>query len=575
MGWLELGNMMAKKIRIQEDGKNFEVFLKLAMTTRDARGDKILIGAAYAGSATACRAIHAALYDFDVEIYDEETGRTERIRSSRSFKRVEEVNGNVCHVFCMPRMALNEEYQEEVAKFAKSDIKGMPERVIMTWNQDIYDVAGHFLSDVFGLPRSKDWKKHYFNLLPKDKVEKVTMEFTPLAGELSSIEAYVIKSMKEDEMLSYVQVGMNSGLLKTKSDDVQITSTFEENWSTEEYLRANAEHIFTKVDTYMKPLYDGTVYNKHIAETLRVSVPAQARSTMGVLAILKEKRGAFLAATMGAGKTQMSLTTADVKAKQREESGAKDGFRSLIVAPSNVLPKWATSEIPKALGPTCIIEAAQLANLDSLEHSRIYKERKLFADYRKMRNIATILNSTEDALAYIQLIKSGWRIPKGKIHFLLVSTDRMKLSAFGFVLGAKWNPRRFQWVSPNTGKALQSPSEKIADRKAGVLAEWKDVVVSPATPPSLEAIEEAREKGMLDPHGLPIGYVKKWQPQVRAFQDDYTAEKNNCSLARPALKKYGESKYGQRWMIAQLMQRMLPKHFHLGIYDEIHQSATR
>src|SRR5699024_5242686 len=97
----------------------------------------------------------------------------------------------------------------------------------------------------------------------------------------------------------------------------------------------------------------GTHFSKYIAETNRVCVPAQARSVMGLNSILKEKNGAFLVGVMGSGKTQISLTSAYVQARKREESGAKDGFRSLIVAPSNVLPKWATSEIPTTLGETC------------------------------------------------------------------------------------------------------------------------------------------------------------------------------------------------------------------------------
>ncbi|MCM3240718.1 hypothetical protein M3589_23980 [Heyndrickxia oleronia] len=271
----------------------------------------------------------------------------------------------------------------------------------------------------------------------------------------------------------------------------------------------------------------------------------------------------------------MSLTAAHVKARQREESGANDGFRCLIVGPSNVIPKWATSEIPKALGSTCILEPSLLSKVDKFQHSKNRKEYKLWAEYKKSKQIVTILNSTEDALSYIQFVKSGWRIPKGKIHFILVSTDRMKLHSFGFVLGAKWNPYHFHWVNPDTGAALQSPREKQEDRKAGVLAGWKDVIEKPSNPPTLAEIQEARKNGLLDPHGLPIGYVKKWKPEVRSFQADYTSEKSNCSLARPAIKKLGESKYGNRWMIAQLFQRMLPKHFHLGIFDEIHQMKAQ
>lgn len=567
---------MAKKIRVTEDGKQFEAFLKVAMTTTNDKGEKTLIGVAFAGSLTACRAVHAALYTPFVEIFDEDTGTVEKIRSSQSFRRIEEVNGKVCHIFAMPRMAVGEDYQEAVLQNSKSNNQAMPERVVMTWNQDIYEVAGHFLAETFGLPRSKEWTKHYLSVLPLDKLQKVDIETTKLAGELVNLKAFVIKSMKEDEVLAYVQDGIQMGYLQTKQKGVtKVEATFEEDWSTEDYLRANAGPLFSKIDKYMKPLYDGSHYSKYIAETNRVSVPAQARSVMGLLAILKQNIGAFLVAGMGTGKTQMSLTTAYVTARQREESGAKDGFRTLIVAPSNVLPKWATSEIPTALGTTCIIESSQLSKIDDFQRSRSRKEYKLWTEYKKAKNIVTVLNSTEDALAYIRLVKSGWRIPKGKIHFILVSTDRMKLHAFGFVLGARWNPHHFHWVSPETGKPLQSPKEKIEDRKAGVLAGWSDVVEKPSNPPTLTEIQEARKKGMLDTHGLPIGYVKRWKPEVRSFQEDYENKKNNRNIARPALKKFGESKYGNRWMIAQLFQRMLPKHFHMGIFDEIHQMKAQ
>lgn len=562
---------MAKKIRVTEDGKQFEAFLKVAMTTTNDKGEKILIGVAFAGSLTACRAVHAALYTPFIEIFDEATGKAEKIRSNQSFRRIEEVNGKVCHLFAMPRMAVGEDYQDAMLQNSRNDNQAMPERVIMTWNQDVYEVAGHFLAETFGLPRSNEWVQHYLSILPLDKLQKVDIETTNIAGELQNLKAFVVKSIKEEEMLAYVQDGIQMGYLQTKQHGLTIDATFKEDWSTEDYLRANASLLFAKIDKYMKPLYDGSHYSKYIAETNRVCVPAQARSVMGLLGVLKEKIGAFLVAGMGTGKTQMSLISAYVKARQREESGVKDGFRTLIVAPSNVLPKWATSEIPTALGKSCIIESSLLSKVNDFQQSQNRKEYKLWTEYKKAKNIVTVLNSTEDALTYIQTVKSGWKIPKGKIHFILVSTDRMKLHAFGFVLGARWNPYHFQWESPETGKALQSPREKKEDLKAGVLAGWSDVVEKPSSPPTLMEIQEARKKGMLDTHGIPIGYIKKWKPEVRSFQEDYTSEKSNRILARPALKKFGESKYGNRWMIAQLFQRMLPKHFHMGIFDEIHQ----
>lgn len=564
---------MTKKIRVTEDGKQFEAFLKQTLITTNSIGQKVLLGVAFSGSLTSCRAVHAAMYDYEIEIYDDELKTSEKLISNRSYRRIEEVIDNVCHMYMAPRMSIDSDYQDAVNLQSKYSNPLMPERVIMTWNQDLDEVAGRFLAETFGLPKSKEWLNQYLSLLPIEKKQKVIIETTKVGSDLQTLQAIVIKPLHEEDMLAYITKGIQSGCLQTISELTSEQETsFQDDWSTEDYLRANAGPMFAKIEEYMKPLYDGSEYSPYIAETNRVCVPAQARAVMGLLTILKDKLGAFLSATMGSGKTQMSLTVAHVKARQREESGAKDGFRSLIVAPANVLPKWATSEIPKALGVTAIIEASELAKIASYQYSDIQREYNLWIKYKKAKNIATILNNTVDALAYIQLIKSGWKIPKGKIHFVLVSTDRMKLHAFSFVLGAKYSPHRDQWISPETGEALQSPKDTKADRKAGFMAKWSDVVMKPSSPPTLAEISNARQNGLLDPHGLPIGYVKKWRPDVRAFQEDYSSDsKNNCSLARPALKKYGESKYGERWMIAQLFQRMLPKHFHLGIYDEIHQ----
>lgn len=565
-----------KKIITTENGKQFEAFLKLKMTTVNSLGEKVLIGVAYAGSATACRAIHASLYDFRnpyIEIYDEETGTSERIRTSQSYKRIEEVNGKVTHVFALPRNSIEKDYNDEVLEHAKSENEYIPEKTILT-EGNLTHAVGHFLADAFGLPKTEDWINRYQSSLPFEKIQKVDVETTSISGELKDLKAIIIKPLKEEEMLSYIEIGIRQGVFRTKSENIQNKATFEKNWSTEDYLRANTEQLVSKIDQYMQPLYDGTHFSKYIAETNRVCVPAQARAVMGLNSILKEKNGAFLVGMMGTGKTQVSLTSAYVKARERERSGAKDGFRSLIVAPSNVLPKWATSEIPITLGRTCTISSKELMELESYRYSNNQNEFLLWKKFNMSNNIATILNSTEDALDYIKLIRSGWKIPKGKIHFVLVSTDRMKLHAFGFVLGARWNPYRHQWISPNTGKPLQSPKDTIEDIKAGELADWSDAVEVPSLPPTLDEIDEARKNGQLNTQGLPIGYVQRWQRGVRSFQDNYE-EKDNKSLARPALNSLGETRYRKRWMIAQLFQRMLPNHFHLGIFDEIHQMKAQ
>lgn len=563
---------MTKKIRTVEDGKLFEAFVKMLMTTIDKNGNKTLIGVAYAGTAVACRAIFASLYDHQIEIYDEETGTSEMLITSMEYKRIEEVNGKVTHVFALPRTTIESEYKLQRELAIKNEIEYVPEKVIMT-KGDLTEEIGHFLADTFGLPKTREWVMKYEKTLPFDKLQPVQVETTDLAGELKEYKAQIIKPMTEKEMLSYIEVAIKQGFLKTKNENVENVAVFKENWSTEDYLRANTELLVSRIDQYTRPLYDGTYFSKYIAETKRVSVPAQARAVMGLNSILKGKIGAFLVGDMGTGKTQISLTSAYVQARERENSGAKDGFRTLIVAPSNVLPKWATSEIPTTLGTTCMITSKDLMKIESYRYSNNLQQFMLWKKFNRSNNIVTILNSTEDALDYIKLVKSGWKVPKGKIHFVLVSTDRMKLHAFGFVLGAKWNSYKQQWISPNTGKPLQAPQDKQEDLQAGALAEWTDAVELPKYPPTLEQIQEARKNGKLNSQGLPYGYVKKWHRAVRSFQDNY--KNKNRNLARPALESLGETKYKKRWMIAQLFHRMLPKHFHLGIFDEIHQMKAQ
>ncbi|WP_240377193.1 helicase-related protein [Bacillus piscicola] len=199
---------------------------------------------------------------------------------------------------------------------------------------------------------------------------------------------------------------------------------------------------------------------------------------------------------------------------------------------------------------------------------------------KKERFLITMLNSTEDAAQYIDAVRKGWVVPRGKIHFVLVSTDRMKLSAQKFVFAGKWDSHRFVWRSPDTGLPLQAPPEKIEkERKesdADALAQWTDAVASPAVPPTREEINTARKENKLGKNGVPIGYITRWKDGFRSFQESYDPEsKRDCSLARPAQKKWKEVKGNHRWMIAQMMQRMLPNHFHLGIFDEIqHMKAT-
>lgn len=534
---------LMKKISILKEGKQFEADV-ICLMTKKIEGDRqqTLIGVGIAGTASSCRAIHAALYNEDiVEIYNSNGDKHEQLKTTKSYRRIEEVNGKVCLMFAVPRSAMAEEFDKACLERAKQESPLLPERILIAPNGNIEEIVGNFLAETFALPRKQSWSLNYLNLLPKKKVEKIHVETTKLATEWQNMKAVSILPMSEKEVLECIKKGINQGVLKlNENSDALIRAQFEEGMTTEEYLRKNALVISNKIDQHLKPQYDGKKLSKHIAYTKRVCVPEQARAVMAIKTVLKKMPGAFLVGDMGTGKTQMSLTTVYIHAKQREESGSKDGLRCLIVAPSNVIPKWATSEIPKVLGNKKII--------------------------------ITVINNTEDALFYVKKVKDGWVVPKGVIEFVLVSTDRMKLTAHGFVLGAKWNPYRYEWISPNTGLPLRSPKD---NGSGDLVAGWGDVVEKPEFPPTREKIDAARKLGLLDPHGLPCGYVKKWRPEVRAFQDDYEKDKKkDCSLARPALKKYGETIFSNRWMIAQVFQKKLRHHFHIGIFDEIQQMKS-
>lgn len=564
---------MTKKIKTSDDGKQFEAFVKLIISKEDQHGNKHLLGIAYAGTPVACRAIYATLYNYPyIEIFDEETGTTEQYYTNR-YTKIEEKEGKVMHVFAVPRSSVELEYKRIYEEQIKDGSDEIPTKVILT-KDNLEEEVGFFLADMFGLPKTKEWLIRYKDILPTEKIEEIHIEETDLAGKLKGYKGVVINPLSEKDMLNYIELGMKLGIFKTKNENVKFRARFEENWTTEQYLRANAEVLLAKINEYTKPLYDGSYFSKYIAHTNRIAIPAQARSVMGLNAILKRKNGAFLVGEMGTGKTQISLTTAFVRAKEREENGAKDGYRVLIVAPANVIPKWATSEIPEVLGRTCEISAFDIEHVEHYRYSPDRDKVRLWRRFNLAQNIVTVLNNTEHALQYVKLIKSGWRVPKGKIHFVLVSTDRMKLSASSFVLGAKWCSRRYTWVSPHTGKPLQSPDLTEEERKAEVISTWSDAVESPSTPPSIQEIKEAKKLGSLTPQGLPIGYVRKWKNTVRSFQDDYNG-KTNRNLARPAIKKLSETNMRNRWMIAQIFQNQLPKHFHFGIYDEIHQMKAR
>lgn len=530
-----------KKLKVLEDGKQFEVFVKFILTEKSSYSvQDTIVGLAYAGGFTAVRAVHSAMYRNDLlELVDVDTGKRRYLRPNGQYRRVETVDGKVTHHTLLPRSTSDEDYQNALNDMVKAGREEYPSRVLLAPKGNLIEVAGQYLAETFGLPKMTSWSNHYLSILGFDKCQKIDVEVTELAGEWKDLKAVKINPLKEEDVLKEINSAIQQGMLRPKSTTLLGEGQFTEDMTTEEYLRLNAEVLAKKLDSFMKPRTDGVTLPSTLGELKRIPVPAQAAAVSGALKVISDKRGVFFVGDMGSGKTIMSLSTVYAYMRQREQSGAKDGMRCLIISPSNVLPKWVTSEIPKTI--------------------------------KAHRYTTRIISTTEEALAYVREVKSDANIPKGTIEFVLIGTDRMKLASQGFVLGARWDNSQYVWRSPNTGKPLVKHDKRKETKDEDAIASWQDVVSQPSKPPTKNEIDKARKNGELLPNGLPKGYVKKWKEGIRNFEDTYAGEKRNRSLARPSRKDWAETKGGPRWMIAQIFQKHLKNHFHIGVFDEIHQ----
>src|SRR5690625_7560266 len=109
-------NKYMLKVKTIEEGKSFEGHVKFFI--KDDYDYLIALGVA--GNLSTTRAIFASLFNYQnsyVTIEDDE--KLHMLRTTRSYRRLEEVNGKVSHSFYLPRMRSEE---RSVGKEGKSSM---------------------------------------------------------------------------------------------------------------------------------------------------------------------------------------------------------------------------------------------------------------------------------------------------------------------------------------------------------------------------------------------------------------------------------------------------------------------
>ncbi|WP_240377195.1 hypothetical protein [Bacillus piscicola] len=303
------------KIRVNEENKTVELFAKTLIYKETSLGEKLLIGIDMAGNASAVASVYASLYlSEEIEIVDDRTGAVESVHSTGLYRRTLTKAGDVRHCFALPRNAVTNDYQEELYQRLKenTDDPVLPSRTIVAKNGNIREMAGNFLADAYGLP--KTWKEQYIDIL-KEHCTELKVQTTSLSGSWKNMSVIEIEGMKESDVLKKIEAAITDGRLQIRRNDEPDSikseqAQFEQNMSTEDYLRTNANILASKVEHHLKPIYDGKSFLKYIGETERVCVPAQARAVMGSYHVLKKKNGVFNVGDMGTGSVKRSTISA-------------------------------------------------------------------------------------------------------------------------------------------------------------------------------------------------------------------------------------------------------------------------
>src|SRR5699024_1161554 len=188
------------KVSTNRDNKSFTALVKMVIWDDNNN----LVGLGVASNLSTTRAVFASLYDISnsyISFENEKEGRYFNLRSTRSYRRLEELNGKVSHSFFLPSMAVEKDFEEKLQHAEQHD-EAKPERIIIKDIREMKYEVGLFLANTYGLPRTREWAEKYIDLLPSNKVEYLNVITTELMGEgWENTGAVRIHSMHESEVI--------------------------------------------------------------------------------------------------------------------------------------------------------------------------------------------------------------------------------------------------------------------------------------------------------------------------------------------------------------------------------------
>lgn len=488
------------KLIINSAGRSFSAELQWAVVQSPA---DTLMAASFADLPTSTRAIYAALSEgFASRIVLDDSTIEYLDGSKGSYVKVEQGLGALTHMVVLHKAAVFQSEENEAP-------------VVLAFDGNIRSAVSRYLAARHTLPGL--WEDEYFSLLDPDHVEELQVFTSRHAPEWANLKAVRLSSLvTEAYVTGRIAERLKAGTLviPPAESDLPCRAVFSPGITMKEYLSQNARALAEKLSVEVRPCHDPgqDPLDPAIAEMKRIPFPAQSHMIQGLANTLKERDSVFCCGDMGTGKTLVAIGVAYLL--YREKGG---GFRVLLAAPAITVPKWRAE-----------IEASVEAKV-------------------------TVLNSTEDALRYVEQAKKAE--PEG-LEFVIVSTDRAKLGPEPWA-AAVWKRVRdkkneYAWHCPDCGHVLVDPAVNTPD--APELG-WGDMAEGP---------EPEVTRGPKTSGGLPVGYPVQWKRHPKAKKCPGCGAK----LVRPALKAQGETKNRPRWYVCRILRRM---RFDLLIQDEVHQ----